>query len=126
MFGGMLALKRAAEDAYRTLDRLRQGYARLKELEPDKSLLSLLKLTEDPTKPAPHPELCPVNCSYQFTPAFVERYVSRGETLQEKVWAMGNEDTVDDMVGGLKYTTELTRYTADLELEVRRIQTQER
>ena len=122
MFGGYLAIKRAQEDAYFTLNRLRRNYARLKELAPDNPLLSVLGLTEDPTTPGPDPKLCPVTFTYQFTPAFLERYVPSGETLQDKVNAMVNEDTAHDMLGGLKYKTELTHYITDLAAEVERIQ----
>lgn len=120
MFGGYLAIKRAAEDAYRILGRLYNNYAALKQAEPENPLLSLVKITED-GKPSPLPALCPVAFSYQLTPAFVERYAPSGETLQEKVAAMDADEDVDDMLSSLKFKKELTRYTVDLETEVKRI-----
>lgn len=123
MFGGILAIKNAVEGSYRTLNQLRQNYTRLRELEPDNSLLTALELTEDLTTPSPRPDLLPVLIKYKVTPAFLERYAPSGETLQEKLDAMEFKDREEsDMLGGLQFKEEIRRYITDLDAEVRRIE----
>ncbi len=107
MFDGYLAIRRLEEDVARRMNDLRLAYRELESIDPTNTLLSVVSIKEDHTKPIPFPEICPVPFSYSLRHEFIGRYqdLLYGET---KNVFMPNCEAIE-------------RYVADMREEIRRL-----
>ncbi len=97
------------KDGLRRINRLRLAYNHLKKLDERNVLLALIELREDISSKSLYPGVCPSSVVWKITPAFFDKYDLYGKPVR------GANPLIE-------FSDGLEKYTADLELEVKKIQ----
>lgn len=97
------------KDGLRRINRLRLAYNRLKRIDGNNVLLTLIELREDVSSSSPYPGICPSSVVWKITPAFFSKYDLYGKPVR------GANPLIE-------FSDGLEKYTVDLELEARKIQ----